>query len=442
MRSLIVKELNGSSRRRKTLRWDAQEEATTWNHLIHKVEQEFSVPRHRIQLSLNHGKTFIEAEDSTTLSQLNIVNGDILTLVAPSDDTKASNLNDKEDIKSSAPREKQEETTSPVIRKKCCLMDTQSSAMARSNSFRLGIPPSLMRDVRGEELPLSFQQLLAEHGTCGPIEQLILAVHTLMLESGFLYNRQNQEPLLDQIRKSSSMYKIPYSHVMHEDSNVTVACVPMANHLVVHAAVQASRNLHLKLPTKHYLTEDGLVRSKLVQLSNSFKDLLVAPLILAMKEALNMEALPPVLDVPYELIMLIFAKLDFKSVCRLGTTCKHLSRVAKDNTLWKRLYCQRFGAPGKEPTTMWGEYWYQLYRERVLNSRLHSMAAIRQPQPLPIPFYTDPFAPLVPHLPSPIRDDPFNQGLPPLHQSPPIGPNFHILGLRPPRRNPYTLRLF
>ena len=37
--------------------------------------------REAIRLSLNHGKSFIEAEPDTNLSDLGIVNGDILTLI-------------------------------------------------------------------------------------------------------------------------------------------------------------------------------------------------------------------------------------------------------------------------------------------------------------------------------------------------------------------------
>ena len=47
--------------------------------------------------------------------------------------------------------------------------------------------PLFLRDVVDENVPGSFHQLLGEHTGCSPVDELILALHTLLLESGFVF---------------------------------------------------------------------------------------------------------------------------------------------------------------------------------------------------------------------------------------------------------------
>lgn len=51
---------------------------------------------------------------------------------------------------------------------------------------RLHNPPILLREVVAEEMPSDFHRLLIDNASATPVDQLVLALHTLLLESGFL----------------------------------------------------------------------------------------------------------------------------------------------------------------------------------------------------------------------------------------------------------------
>ncbi|KAF6020157.1 hypothetical protein EB796_021530 [Bugula neritina] len=349
---------------------------TEWLLVLKRVEEEFVLHGTEFQLSLNYGKTYIDSAPSTKLSELGIVNGDILTLnilpngadehspiAAPTNRFSYPKSVEQTLIADSLPETSRDTAGSSTN------MDVSpdNTSAVVVNQYLLN--PMLLRDVTSSSLyPAEFHQLILENSTSNSCELLLLTLHTLLLEGGFtsLICKSAEASFLKQITRSPDVYQIQYCHKFYPDGKITVAFVKMDQKLAVHGIVQPSGNISMTLSITNYTNQSGLLGAKLSELSRNFKDLFVMPLVMTLREALGMDAYPPLLNLPHEVLMAILDKLDARSLCYLGQTCSQLSQVYKSNAIWKRLYLRFVGALGVASVDE-EDFWYKKYKEEVLH---------------------------------------------------------------------------
>ena len=50
-------------------------------------------------------------------------------------------------------------------------------------------------------------------------------------------------------------------------------------------------------------------------------------------------------ELPQDIILHVFEKLDYKDVCHLTGVNRHFKELGTDNNLWYKLYVKRWGEP-------------------------------------------------------------------------------------------------
>ncbi|TSK13526.1 F-box only protein 7 [Bagarius yarrelli] len=313
--------------------------------------------------------------------------------------------------------------------------------------------PMLCSEAEEGKVPHSLETLYQTAQCNSASDCLVLAVHVLLQETGFLPQgcdvRAGEMP--SDWRATGGLYKLQYSHPHCENCLAQVVAVTMGQTLVVNAtlktssAVENSRKLVLKpdvYVTKQWADENaGVAYRDLQKLSRVFKDYLAYPLIATAREALDLPALFGLATLPPELLLRIMRLLDVSSLLSLSTVCRHLHSVTQDVSLWKHLLHRDFrvNCQAEHRDTDWKELYKSRFKQRKALSR-HRMRchAFRPPVPIgPIPLPLFPPGIIggehdrrlaVPHniLPRP-RYDPIG---PFSDQEPPVGLPF---GLRLPR---------
>ena len=81
------------------------------------------------------------------------------------------------------------------------------------------------------------------------------------------------------------------------------------------------------------------------QFWSAAKDAIAAPLRADLRRAAGLPAPPALVTLPDHLKMLCLARLDFKSLCAAGSSCRELRFVADDDELWTPLHVAAFGVP-------------------------------------------------------------------------------------------------
>uniref|UniRef100_UPI00358DFC73 F-box only protein 7 n=1 Tax=Myxine glutinosa TaxID=7769 RepID=UPI00358DFC73 len=283
------------------------------------------------------------------------------------------------------------------------------AAMEPSTPF---LPVMLCMEAKPGHVPHSLEAALADACPQSAHESLIVALHVLMAEAGFV-----SKGLTDTAPTTSAgqlpegwrrmgAYVLQYAHHLCPNASCVLACLPLGKLLVVNASVAAGvceeSLTALKLQTACYVTNvtSGLVTtdvySNLPTLSRIFKDHVAYSALEVMRRGLELPPVTGLLALPCELLLTILAQLSAHSLLAMSATCRHLNLLSNDQGLWRHLFMRDFSYDIDAS----GGHWKQRYRHHYqMRCQVRHSLPVIPPGTFPFhsPYsYPPPFAPLPP----------------------------------------------
>uniref|UniRef100_A0A8C4QN37 F-box protein 7 n=1 Tax=Eptatretus burgeri TaxID=7764 RepID=A0A8C4QN37_EPTBU len=274
------------------------------------------------------------------------------------------------------------------------------------------LPVMLCMEAKPGHVPHSLEAALSDACPQSAQESLIVALHVLMAEAGFVSKDLTETTtttstgqLLECWRKMGA-YVLKYAHHLCPHASCVLACLPLGKHLVVNASVAAGvceeSLAALKLQTASYVTNvtSGLVTtdvySNLPTLSRVFKDHVAYSALEVMRRGLELPPVTGLLALPCELLLTILAQLSAHSLLAMSVTCRHLNLLSNDEGLWRHLFVRDFSYD----VEVSGQQWKQLYRHHY-QMRCQARHPLPGVFPATYPFhspyvYAPPFTPLPP----------------------------------------------
>lgn len=380
-------------------------------------------PDTEFTLSLNSTEPLLDT--GQTLSSCGIVSGDLICVIlpqsvhvssaSPSPGGQASRSAASLTMQHSLPKQlpamqSTEHSTSSQtnVKKESSTESMCTEEDLESDTGPFTWEPMLCSEAEEGKVPHSLEVLHHGAQSMSPYDSLMVAVHLLMLETGFL--TQGSEVRSGEMpsgwRASGGIYRLHYVHPLCENSLAMVVAVPMGSVLVFNATLKMNeamdkvRKLSLKPST--YVTDGwagesaAAVYTDLGKLSRTFKDQLVYPLIAAAREAM---ALPPVFGLcvlPPELLLRVLRLLDVATLVTLSTVNRHLHSATADSTLWRHLFCRDF-RDCQDSSRSRDTNWKDLYKKRFkMQKEVSSFRRMPRPQHLPhmYPIPPNPFNPV------------------------------------------------
>lgn len=274
--------------------------------------------------------------------------------------------------------------------------------------------PMLCSEAEEGKVPHSLELLHHSAQSCSSNDCLMVALHLIMLESGFI--PQGSEGRSGEMptgwRVAVGMYRLQYTHPLCEKSLAVIVSVPMGAMLVVNATlkmndtVDNARKLDLKTSsfvTEHWAGENAAAAYKdLKKLSHIFKDQIVYPLMASARQAMGLPVLFGLPVLPLEMQLRILRLLDVASVVALSAVSRDLSSVTEDPSLWRHLFHRDFRAWSSQPSEHRDTEWKELYKKKYKHRKEVMMRHKLSPHPCQMP-HIYPFRPLfIPPLPSPL----------------------------------------
>uniref|UniRef100_W5NIE9 F-box protein 7 n=1 Tax=Lepisosteus oculatus TaxID=7918 RepID=W5NIE9_LEPOC len=347
--------------------------------------------------------------------------------------------------------------------------------------------PMICSEAEDGEVPHSLEMLFHGVENRSACDTLVVAVHLLMLETGFVLQGPEVRPgeMPAGWKAVGGVYRLQYTHPLCENSIAMVVGVPMGNMLVINATLKMNETVDnvrkIQLNPSSYVTDlwNGKVflvthdkcfannhsnvyaftaeflkdkmccislgesaagaYKDLKKLSRIFKDQVVYPWIASARQAMNLPAVFGLTALPPELLLRVLRLLDVGTLVALSAVSRDLSSATADPSLWRFLYHRDFR--GTSPTGFQSRprdtNWKELYKKRYLQRK--EAARVRRtmmfppvpPQPFPyppMPFHPFPFGPTPPFPPGIIGGE-YDQrpGLPfstvPRPRFDPIGPH-------------------
>ncbi|XP_072026155.1 F-box only protein 7-like [Amphiura filiformis] len=418
------------------------------------VAQIFELEPDSFELSLN-GRDALPCTDESLPSQFDIVSGDLIRILTTQCDQVSSvsssasshqdNMASFDERSTVQQSEKQEESQGMDSTPGCSQSTGSTSAVTQAVVCRLN-EPMLCREATDKAIPLRLRQLLKRWQSSNQCEILCIALHVLMLETGFVAklsqedvecNRSQQtgssldvdmtSAMPSNWKSSSAAYKITYTHPMCQGAECSLAWVPMGPVLLVHALTTGQTHLQLKLTISDFIanlttehTDDFVPFRQLQLLSRQYKDSIAHPLLGAVRAELGLAPLHGLMALVPEIQLFILSFLDAASLLRMSEVCTHFHSIATDASLWRQLVLQDYGGRVDDVNGNWRQLYKQKYqahkemeqaRSRILYPPLmpphHGMVP-----PLPDPMHPmyppgyrggdydlDPFSGAVPMLP-------------------------------------------
>ncbi|XP_056132952.1 F-box only protein 7 [Lampris incognitus] len=327
--------------------------------------------------------------------------------------------------------------------------------------------PMLCSEAEEGRVPLSLDVLHHSAQSRGPSDSLMVAMHLVMLETGFIPQGTEIKPgeMPSGWRAAGGVYKLQYTHPLCDSSLIMVVAVSMGPMLVINATLKLNETVDkmhkLSLDPCSYITEEwagdsaATVFKDLSKLSRTFKDQLAYPLITAAREAMALPAAFGLCALPPELLLRVLRLLDVRSLVTLSSVNKQFYSATEDSSLWRHMYHRDFR--DQDPTRPRETDWKELYKRKykLRNDYRHTAHRYLAPFIFPDPpniLIPDPFPlyppgiiggeydqrPNIPHgiLPRP-RYDPIG----PLPGQNPLGRGvFGRHGLRPAGSRPADIR--
>uniref|UniRef100_A0A674B8A2 F-box protein 7 n=1 Tax=Salmo trutta TaxID=8032 RepID=A0A674B8A2_SALTR len=214
--------------------------------------------------------------------------------------------------------------------------------------------PMLCGEAEGGKVPHSLEVLYHQAQSSSTCDALMVAVHLLMVETGFLCQGSEGRPgeMPAGWRAPGGLYRLQYAHPLCEDSLAMVLAVSMGPILVINATLKVNQQVDtvrkLSLKPSTYVTDQwtgdsaAAVYTELRKLSRVFKDQLVYPLIASAREAMALPAVFGLPVLPPELLLRVLRLLDVSSLLALSSVNRHLHQTTTDPALWRHLYRRDF----------------------------------------------------------------------------------------------------
>ncbi|XP_069084024.1 F-box only protein 7 isoform X2 [Pleurodeles waltl] len=261
--------------------------------------------------------------------------------------------------------------------------------------------PMLCSEAVDGRVPHSLEMLYHQAGCTGANEALLVVLHLLMLETGYLpQGSEGKAVSMPVTWRGGGVYKLQYTHPLCNDGSATLTCVPMGNLLVVNATLKINNDI------------------------KSVKRLQLSPATYI--NALEQE----------------------ENAASIYKDLQKLSRLVKDQLVYPLLASARQDSIPRPQETDWKAIYWKKYKQKKEALRWrHMFFQPPPPHPLPLhpcPFYPDPFAPRPLYPPGiiggeydqrlilPYADDPINSLLPNMGQASgrflPFRPNFNPIG--------------
>uniref|UniRef100_A0A673TCV8 F-box protein 7 n=1 Tax=Suricata suricatta TaxID=37032 RepID=A0A673TCV8_SURSU len=335
--------------------------------------------------------------DEETLASYGIVSGDLICLIledaipAPnlpsSTDSEHSSLqnNDQPSLAASSnPSSIQDEQPSDSLQGRAAQTDVRSdeNMLGASQAFEIesvqdvvdveqgaGVcPPEPMlcsESVEGR-VPHSLEVLYQSADCSCPSDALVVAVHLLMLESGYTPQGAEAKAMsMPASWRSGGVYRLQYTHPLCEGGSAALTCVPLGSLVVINATLKINSELRSA--------------NRLQLLPESF--------VCKTEPALNLPDAFGLVVLPLELKLRIFRLLDVRSVLSLSAVCRDLFIASNDQLLWRCLYLRDFrDGPVRGRDTDWKELYRRRYIERREAPRARSVLVIPS-SPYPLPYY-------------------------------------------------------
>ncbi|XP_031995905.1 F-box only protein 7 isoform X2 [Hylobates moloch] len=275
--------------------------------------------------------------------------------------------------------------------------------MAEGTGFYPSEPMLCSESVEGQ-VPHSLETLYQSADCSDANDALIVLIHLLMLESGYIPLGTEAKALsMPEKWKSSGVYKLQYMHPLCEGSSATLTCVPLGNLIVVNATLKINNEIRsvkrLQLLPESFIRKEKLgenvtkIYKDLQKLSRLFKDQLVYPLLAFTRQALNLPDVFGLVVLPLELKLRIFRLLDVRSVLSLSAVCRDLFTASNDPLLWRFLYLRDFR---DNTVRVQDTDWKELYRKRHIQRKETPKGRFVMLLPSSthtIPFYPNPLHP-------------------------------------------------
>ncbi|TKC52388.1 hypothetical protein EI555_017471, partial [Monodon monoceros] len=291
--------------------------------------------------------------------------------------------------------------------------------------------PMLCSESVEGQVPHSLETLYQSADCSNPSDALIVSIHLLMLESGYIPQGTEAKAVsMPENWRSGGVYKLQYTHPLCEGGSAALTCVPLGNLIVINATLKINNEIR------------------------SVKRLQLLPESFICKEesALNLPDVFGLVVLPLELKLRIFRLLDVRSVLSLSAVCRDLCIASNDQLLWRCLYLRDFrDGTVRGRDTDWKELYKKRHKQRKEAQRgRHVMFLPSSPHPIPFypnPLHPRPFPPssLLPpgiiggeydeRLTLPYVGDPINSLIPgpgeTPGQFPPLRPRFDPIGPLP-----------
>ncbi|XP_004418132.1 PREDICTED: F-box only protein 7 isoform X1 [Ceratotherium simum simum] len=325
------------------------------------------------------------------------------------------------------------------------------------------VEPMLCSESVDGQVPHSLETLYQSADCSDPNDALIVAVHLLMLESGYIPQGTEAKAVsMPENWKLGGVYKLRYTHPLCEGGSAALTCVPLGTLIVINATLKINNEIRsvkrLQLLPASFIRKEELgenvakIYKDLQKLSRLFKDQLVYPLLAFTRQALNLPDVFGLIVLPLELKLRIFRLLDVRSVLSLSAVCHDLFIASNDPLLWRCLYLRDFrDSTVRARDTDWKELYKKRHKQRREAQRARHVMFLPS-SPHPIPFYPNPLHPrpfppssLLPpgiiggeydqRLTLPYVGDPINSLIPgpgeTPSQFPPLRPRFDPIGPLP-----------
>lgn len=345
-------------------------------------------------LSLNGQESI--PNNGQTLSRCSIVSGDLICviLLEPVDAVNSSFSASPE--KTAASQIQTQHITEMSYNEPSCSNsavyndESQQCEVSESKQTVTRWEPMLCSEAEDGQTPLSLERLYHEANCTSPSDAIIVAGHLLMLETGFTHEEYepNSVNLPAGWRGASGVYKLKYTHVLCENSLVTLAALRTGPTLVINATFKVNEMANavgkLCLNPSTYVTNEwpggqaAMAFKDLKKLSRIFKDQLAYPLIAAARQAMDLPVAFGLPALPLELLLRVFRLLDVRSLTRLSSVSKHFHNTTSDSTLWKHLFLRDFRDPDSRShprDTNWRELYKRHYKNHNERQQLRRLSS-------------------------------------------------------------------
>ncbi|XP_077024756.1 F-box only protein 7 isoform X2 [Tamandua tetradactyla] len=232
--------------------------------------------------------------------------------------------------------------------------------------------PMLCSEAVDGQVPHSLETLYHSADCSNAKDALIVLVHLLMLESGYIPQGTEAKAVsMPEKWKRGGVYKLQYTHPLCDGGSAALTCVPLGTLMVINVTLKINSEIRsvrrLQLLPESFICKDEPVENvaemykDLQKLSRLIKDQLVYPLLAFARQALNLPDVFGLVVLPLELKLRIFRLLDIRSVLSLSAVCRDLFTASNDQLLWRCLYLRDF----RDSTVRARDTdWKELYRKR------------------------------------------------------------------------------